>query len=444
MNVKSRRRTGTRLVSLVAGLGLLGAACGQGGLPADPTDAVGTALEKTFENEYAFDFHIDVSDDAFPPGATQGPEAQFATIIKTLKVSGRIAPGEEYGTGRAALTISAMGSQFIEMVSINDGEEPAFSLRVDLSPLAAFIGSTPTPEQVLQQLQLQDAPQEVKELVTALVNGDWVTVTGAFEPSDFGGLGSEAPSIDPSEAASAAREALGGDIAGAIERFAVVTEREDSPEGTRIFDLELKVRELAEAAVGMIERFVGEEIPQEDLEEGLADAPETIGGLSVTTEGEVVTRLMFDVGEAARSAGEEGVEIAPGDVQVVFDLSDHGEIEAIESPDAKVTISSDDLAELFEQFEGQMGGGGEGVADVAAQSDLRNAAVVQESYYTDNATYTTDLSELEAAGFVPSEDVTLTIVQADAQGYCMEAQHAEGEVWHFSSTAAGLTQGPCP
>ena len=443
MNVKSRRRFGTRLVSLVAGLVLVGAACGQGGLPADPTDAVGTALDSTFQNDYAFDFHIDVSDDAFPPGETQGSDAQFATIIKTLKVAGRVAPGEDYGTGRTAVTVSAMGSQFIEVVTINDGEEPAASLRVDLSPLAAFIGSTPTPEQVLEQLQLQEAPAEVKELVTALVNGDWVTVTGNFEPGDFGDLGSEAPSIDPSEAASAAREALGGDIAGAIERFAVVTEREDAAEGTRVFDLELKVRELAEALVGAIEGIVDEEIPQEDIEEGLADAPETIGGFSVTTEGEVVTRLMLDVGEAARSAGEEGVEIAPGDVQVVLDLSDHGEIEAIEAPDAAVTISTDELAELFEQFEGQMGGMGQGAGD-AAQSDLRHAAVMQETYYTENSSYTADLSDLEAVGFQATPDVTLTIVRGDEQGYCMEAQELQGPLWHLSSTEGNVAEGPCP
>jgi type IV pilus assembly protein PilA len=76
-----------------------------------------------------------------------------------------------------------------------------------------------------------------------------------------------------------------------------------------------------------------------------------------------------------------------------------------------------------------------------AKSDLRNAAVAQESYYTDNSAYTGNTADLEAEGWNPSADVTLTISSADATSYCMQAVHdSGGDTWSFDS-AAGLQNG---
>ena len=78
-----------------------------------------------------------------------------------------------------------------------------------------------------------------------------------------------------------------------------------------------------------------------------------------------------------------------------------------------------------------------------AKSDLRNAAVAQESYFTDNDAYTGNTADLETEGWNPSADVTLSIASADATSYCMDAVHnSGGDAWMFDS-ASGLAQGSC-
>jgi len=61
-----------------------------------------------------------------------------------------------------------------------------------------------------------------------------------------------------------------------------------------------------------------------------------------------------------------------------------------------------------------------------ARSDLRNAAVAQESYFTDNDTYTTTEGNLTAEGFNPSANVTMTYVAGTGSRYCMSAVHDNG------------------
>ncbi len=75
--------------------------------------------------------------------------------------------------------------------------------------------------------------------------------------------------------------------------------------------------------------------------------------------------------------------------------------------------------------------------EAAAKSDLRNAAVAQESYFTDNATYTSTSSDLEDQGFNPSADVTLSIVSADSNGYCMSAVHNSGGDTYYLDSDTG-------
>lgn len=60
-----------------------------------------------------------------------------------------------------------------------------------------------------------------------------------------------------------------------------------------------------------------------------------------------------------------------------------------------------------------------------AQSNIRNAAVAQQSWFTGSNTYTNNLADLEAEGFVLSTDVTFTTA-GDADSYCLTANHANG------------------
>lgn len=81
-----------------------------------------------------------------------------------------------------------------------------------------------------------------------------------------------------------------------------------------------------------------------------------------------------------------------------------------------------------------------------AKSDLRNAAVAQESYYTDNSEYTGVVANLTTEGFNQSSEITFSIEGADADGYCMEANHnSGGDPWTLNSTVGEPAEGAlCP
>lgn len=72
-------------------------------------------------------------------------------------------------------------------------------------------------------------------------------------------------------------------------------------------------------------------------------------------------------------------------------------------------------------------------------SDLRNLAHQQEIYYNTQYTFASDLSEL---GGVESEGVTITINEADRDGWAATATHAgipaeQCGIYHGAAAAAG-------
>jgi prepilin-type N-terminal cleavage/methylation domain-containing protein len=70
--------------------------------------------------------------------------------------------------------------------------------------------------------------------------------------------------------------------------------------------------------------------------------------------------------------------------------------------------------------------------DAASKSDLRNAAIFQEDFYSTNETYA-DQTDLDS-GFGGTENVTVTVISADDGGYEMSATHsASSETWCLSS-----------
>ncbi|MFA5801811.1 MAG: type IV pilin protein [Thermoleophilia bacterium] len=78
------------------------------------------------------------------------------------------------------------------------------------------------------------------------------------------------------------------------------------------------------------------------------------------------------------------------------------------------------------------------------QSDLRNAAVAEESYFTDNAAYTNVIANLELQGFNPSANVTLAVASADAAGYCINATYTGYATrYHLNSTDGDPRTGTC-
>jgi prepilin-type N-terminal cleavage/methylation domain-containing protein len=73
----------------------------------------------------------------------------------------------------------------------------------------------------------------------------------------------------------------------------------------------------------------------------------------------------------------------------------------------------------------------------AAAADLRNLASLQEVYYDDNYTFSTDLA---AVGFTGSEGVTVTVGEATNRGWSATAVHAgltseSCAIYHGNATA---------
>jgi len=57
------------------------------------------------------------------------------------------------------------------------------------------------------------------------------------------------------------------------------------------------------------------------------------------------------------------------------------------------------------------------------ESDLRNAASAQESYFIDNSAYTMNVADLVASGLAVSDGVVLTITAADAVSFTITSVH---------------------
>ena len=88
----------------------------------------------------------------------------------------------------------------------------------------------------------------------------------------------------------------------------------------------------------------------------------------------------------------------------------------------------------------------------AAESDLRNAATVLESYFSDSGSYDPDHgATLDPAVTAPvykeSKDVTVSQPEGTTTEYCLEAVHAklaeDENTFHLDSTTGKVEEGAC-
>ena len=76
--------------------------------------------------------------------------------------------------------------------------------------------------------------------------------------------------------------------------------------------------------------------------------------------------------------------------------------------------------------------------DTAAQAFLREAVTTQEINQVDNNTYTAAAGDLTTLGLrATPANITFSVVDATATGYCMSATHTGGSGRTFYATAAG-------
>ena len=82
--------------------------------------------------------------------------------------------------------------------------------------------------------------------------------------------------------------------------------------------------------------------------------------------------------------------------------------------------------------------------DAQAKSDLRNAAVAEETWLTDNGSYTNSTANLNTDGFKNTPGVTFSVVSVRPAGtgtdsYCLKAVSASTNAFYYDSAAGGLT-----
>ena len=89
----------------------------------------------------------------------------------------------------------------------------------------------------------------------------------------------------------------------------------------------------------------------------------------------------------------------------------------------------------------------------AAKSELRNAALAQETYFTEDqggpgvTVYAPTVAALETAGFHNSTSIVMTVATVDtpgSQSYCMSARHVRDDAaWYITSLGGEPSLVPC-
>jgi len=81
------------------------------------------------------------------------------------------------------------------------------------------------------------------------------------------------------------------------------------------------------------------------------------------------------------------------------------------------------------------------------KSDLHNASIAQVTYYQENETYTSQMSDLFDKGYKQSSNISISIESANDSGYCLEADNNNdsSNVWYVDGGAGtpNPTEGPC-
>lgn len=388
-------------VLLAVLLSLVAAACGGAG-PADPTEAVVDAMDRTSSAPFAFELSMELDDAARAALGHEDPRA--ATFVDGTTISGAV--GEE----RFELVVEIMG---VEAFAMRHTDDAHTYLRFSLPQLMETMGAPFPREQALAGLET--LPPELREAAEALLDGRWVAFVGdpdALEkPSGMMDLGP-----DPEELRSEARDAFGSSPGGFAERFTLI-EESGSDGDIRTFTVRLRARELARAGVTFLsDAFgglgVGMMFGTGDVESDLTEIPELVDGGEVVISDGYVERASLDVLAAARSAAPDDPDVPEGSAELVLAFSDHGVEPDVAAPDDAVEL---DIAELMETFmEGFMGLGGltggfetvpplEPPGDEVAQEHVEALVAAQETYLAQNGAYTDSIDELLAAAQITPE-----------------------------------------
>ncbi len=339
--MRTHRSAFTVLALLVA---LVAAACGQGSGPADPTEAVVDAVDRTFSGPFAFDLSVELDDAARAAIGAEDPQA--APLIEGTGISGAV------GDERFEIVVEVMG---VEAFALRRTDPTHTYLRFALVQLMEAMGEPFPEDEALAGLQT--FPPELRTAAEALLDGRWVAFVGDPEALETPSALNLGP--DPEEFRSELQEAFGGSFSAFAERFTVIEETAGDG-ATRTFTVRLRARDLARAGVEFAADAFGGLVGgmmlgAQDLESDLAEIPELIDGGEIVVDDRVVERLSVDLLAMARSAAPDDPDVPQGSAKLVAVFSDHGVEPEVAVPDDAVEL---DIAELMETFmQGFMGFG---------------------------------------------------------------------------------------
>lgn len=322
---RSRSRRGRAWLAGVLAVAVVAAGC-TSDEPPDPETALVQTVDETLDGSFAYRLVAEADREALEDlGQSLG---SVAARLNLFEVAGVV------DGATVSVDVQVFGTQPLFQLRRFGAEELYVRVAAGEGPLAAL--ATPELEGRLLGVAVQTSqPDTVVTAIGALFDGDWVAVSGAFDPAALTGLSDDTDGADPTSAE------LPTPLPEIVADYLTVADQV-SDDGTTTTRVDLQVRDLlrALASLGQDGFDVGA------FEEGLAVLPETVTGDVLTRDG-VVEAIVFDVAEAARAAGEQ----VTGAMELRFELSDHGQPQVPEVPQPAVTVPSVDLAEGLAQLQ---------------------------------------------------------------------------------------------
>lgn len=291
-----------------------------------PKQRLAGALRSTLDGSFAY--QLEVEADRAALRGLGGAAPQAATVLRTVRVEGRHAPDAE------TVTLRLLG---IDAVEVRDLPDHRLYLRVGLGQLlTGFEGAAQPGAGVAALLERAGAPDQVVAAARAAAEGRWVGIIGRLDTAKLRRAAGPTPGPRPVPAAAA----LGGDIAGFVERYVEVhrvTEQEDAT----TYAAAVTARELLGA---LAQAAPGEEI--EDLRGQLAGVPRRVPMTVTVADGKVTTIVVDLTGAQGASPTPDGA--TTGSVRLRLEVTDHGNIVPIDAPQPAVSISAEQLLEALE------------------------------------------------------------------------------------------------
>ncbi len=311
----------------LAAAGLVAGGC-TGDDPPDPETALVQTVDDTLDGTFAYRLVAEADRDALEDlGRSLG---SVAARLNLFEVSGVV------DGSTVTVDVQVFGTQPLLQLRRFGAEELYVRIAAGEGPLAAL--ATPELEGRLLGVAVQTGqPDTVVAAIGALFDGEWVGISGQFDPSTLTGLS------DPGAGGDPATGELPTPLPEIVAEYLTVAEQ-TSDDGTTTSRVDLAVRDLLRALASL----GSQGFDLATFEEGLALLPETVTGDVVVRDG-VVDAIVFDVAEAAREAGED----VSGSLELRFELSDHGNPSTPSAPDAAVTVPSVDLAEGLAQLQAE-------------------------------------------------------------------------------------------